>query len=440
MYTSTIGKIFLDAYNEKYQTEYSAKEFFTEVFIPLFYDHHKYMMTGGNSPLENPKLSWDDMIKGKKQYETQEQRKERIDKIINKIETSKADMSIAIGFGVLDTTNASASQITDLDINSNKEVVYLSWVGAGLGITIAGGYTILFSDKQLLLDIFEGWHFYRMYLEEYPMLKGNQINSWNGLWLEHRYNDQYDEDMPTAGMNPINTLNEGLLNIGICQWLDVLWGIALHYKSLSMLGYIYKIGQTNSTIGFIPFRLDEIKRPYIFWRKIFGEEIPTENISKMKKLYGTKEGLISSMLKGSIGIQTMKPKDLVTYMPGPKSKSVKYKTDEDKVTFNIYLIWIIAMLNNEKMWDLSQDFAKVLLAYEKGAQKASRVRANNVSQLLESSTPRLFIENLIPIVKDAESEIVEKLSQIGKIVNDIPRDNYPYFSTLIKFQYALSNK
>lgn len=38
------------------------------------------MMTAGNSPLENPKLSWEDMIKGKKPFETAERRKERIDK------------------------------------------------------------------------------------------------------------------------------------------------------------------------------------------------------------------------------------------------------------------------------------------------------------------------------------------------------------------------
>lgn len=42
-------------------------------------------MTAGNSPLENPKLSWDDMIKGKKPYETPEQRKSRFEKMIKKL-------------------------------------------------------------------------------------------------------------------------------------------------------------------------------------------------------------------------------------------------------------------------------------------------------------------------------------------------------------------
>ena len=70
MITSQIGRIFLNAYNEKYAKEHDAKTFFSEVFYPLFFNHQKYMMTAGNSPLENPKLSWDDMIRGKKPFET----------------------------------------------------------------------------------------------------------------------------------------------------------------------------------------------------------------------------------------------------------------------------------------------------------------------------------------------------------------------------------
>ena len=51
MYATTIGRTFLKAYNCKFKTEYTAKSFFEDVFVPLFFDHHKYMMTAGNSPL-----------------------------------------------------------------------------------------------------------------------------------------------------------------------------------------------------------------------------------------------------------------------------------------------------------------------------------------------------------------------------------------------------
>lgn len=36
MVTSIIGKIFLEAYNARYTTSYSAEQFFLEIFYPLF--------------------------------------------------------------------------------------------------------------------------------------------------------------------------------------------------------------------------------------------------------------------------------------------------------------------------------------------------------------------------------------------------------------------
>ena len=43
MIASKIGKTFLKAYNQKYDKEYSAKEFFDEVYFELFYNHPKYI-------------------------------------------------------------------------------------------------------------------------------------------------------------------------------------------------------------------------------------------------------------------------------------------------------------------------------------------------------------------------------------------------------------
>ena len=39
MYATTIGRTFLKAYNCKFKTEYTAKSFFEDVFVPLFFDH-----------------------------------------------------------------------------------------------------------------------------------------------------------------------------------------------------------------------------------------------------------------------------------------------------------------------------------------------------------------------------------------------------------------
>ena len=142
----------MDAYNEEYGTGYDARTFFLEQFYPLFFDQNKYMMTAGNSPLENPKLSWDDMINGKKPYETPEQRKSRFDKLIKKIEESDADASIARGYPSLDVAATTSGQVTDMRLSSSQEEIYASWIGDALGVGVQGGFSILFSKKEILPD------------------------------------------------------------------------------------------------------------------------------------------------------------------------------------------------------------------------------------------------------------------------------------------------
>ena len=144
-------------------------------------------------------------------------------------------------------------------------------------------------------------------------------------------------------------------------------------------------------------------------------------------------GLRAACQAGCIGIPAMEPKGLRAFLPIEKgTKKISYKGDEEQeITFNTYLIWILAMLNNEKLWDMSREFAELLLNYEAGAAKARKDRTNNVNQLLESASTKQFLLNLIPIIEDEEEKA--GYENIGKVVNMMPKDNFPYFNTLIRF-------
>ena len=285
MIASQIGKIFLEAYNEKYETDYDARGFFIEVFYPLFFNQRKYMMTAGNSPLENPKLSWEDMILGKKPFETTEQRRDRYDKLISKIDETEADASIARGYYSLDVNATTSGQVTDLQLPISKDDVFASWIGDALGVGVQGGLSIMFNDKRILLDIYDGWKLYRDVLNNTSKLKGNQINTWNGQWLSHYYDDRdYTPESPMAGFNPYITGTSGLMSIDTTPWTKILIGMARKYASMQILGYVYSIGQTNTTIGFIPFNLDRIRKPSMLYKKYFG----MENGRNAEKLWGTR--------------------------------------------------------------------------------------------------------------------------------------------------------
>ena len=435
MITSNIGKIFLDAYNEEYGTNYDARGFFLEQFYPLFFDQNKYMMTAGNSPLENPKLSWDDMIKGKKPYETPEQRKSRFEKLINKIYESEADASIARGYASLDVTATTSGQVTDMKLPNSQEEIYTSWIGDALGIGVQGGFSILFSKKEILLDIFKGWKLYRESLNKTSMLKGNQINTWNGQWLSHYYDDRvYDEKMPLAGYNPYNTNKDGLINIDTQTWTKILIGISRKYDNSQLLGYIYSIGQTNTTIGFVPFDLSQIRRPIHLYKKIFG----MHNSRNAEDLWGTALGFKTACTYGGIGIKAMEPKGLRDYVYPKGNKDPKQpkapKNENEQINFNVYKIWILAMLNNDDLWEKSQELAELLNEASCNKDKSISTKPKNlVEAMLNATNKKLFVEaatEVIPFINK-----IDGFKGIVKEIHSMPTDNVPYFLTLLRFQY-----
>ena len=385
MITSTIGKIFLQAYNEEYGTSYDARTFFIEQFYPLFFNQNKYMMTAGNSPLENPKLSWDDMLKGKKPYESEEKRKMRYDKLMEKIENSEADASIARGYPSLDVTATTSGQVTDLKLPIQTDDVYLSWLGDALGVGVQGGFSILFNQKSILLDIYKGWKLYRQALNGTSMLKGNQINTWNGQWLAHYYDGRlFDENNPFANFTPYNTNKDGIINLETQSWTNILIGISKTYRNSQILGCIYSIGQMNTTIGFIPFDLTQIRRPIQFYQKFFG----MDNGRRAESLWGTAFGFKAACMNGAIGIKAMEPKGLREYIYSKGDKGPKLpkapKNEEQTISFNVYQIWLLAMLNNEELWNKSQRLAELLNEASVDKDKSHSTKRKNMAHPTKS--------------------------------------------------------
>lgn len=435
MITANIGKTFLQAYNEKNNCNYTAKDFFVEKYYKLFFDHNKYMISAGNSPLENPKISWEKMRTGQIPYESNDKRYDRLTKTLDKINNGPADASIALGFPTLDLTATTSGQVTNLNIPTNVDDIYLSWIGCSLGIGVQSGLSILFNNKQILLELYEGWKFYRDYLNSIPSLRGNQINTWNGQWIAHRYNKySFDKFNPTSSFNPFDNMKNGGIELKTQSWTKVIIGIARNNLETSLTAYVYSLGQMNITIGFIPFELPRIRQPFELYKKYFG----TNKTDQVELLFGTALGFTKACQMGSIGISALEPKGFKDCL----SKGIipKYYTnDEEKtINYNTYQIWLLAMLNNEQLWEKAQQIATLLNTYSLSDKNAKKVKSQEVSNLLSSVNKKQFIESLIDIIKGSSN--IDKLEEIAEIIHMMPLDNVPYFLTLIRFQYSVISK
>ena len=422
----------MEAYNKKYGTKYDAKTFFVEVYYPLFFDSNKYMQWVTNSPFVQ-------MKRGQKvETLTAEERKEKLQDFIVKVEDCKClDASIAPGFPASEEKEfaTTSGQVTNLKLATGKDDVFFSWIGSSLGVGLQGGLSILFSNSEILLDIFEGWDIYRKALNGTSQLKGNQVNTWNGQWLAHRYSKNYHQEQPMADLNPFETTNDGM-SVTTQSWIKVLIGISWQFDNPKMMGYVYNLGQTNTTIGFIPFSLEHIRRPIQLYAKLFN----ADEGKKAEDLWGTENGFRTCCQRGAIGIEAMQPKGLRQYMKADKDKPVKLPKYDDKqvINFHTYQIWLLAMLNNEELWTKSMEFASALQKFVKQDKSISTQGKNAVNAVLSATTKKNFISSLGDLIPDVKD--VTCFEETAKIVHLMPSDNVPYFLTLIRFQYAIISK
>lgn len=432
MITANIGRSFLNHYNQKNGLNLSAKEFFEQVFFKLFYDHPKYLYWVTNSPFVQ-------MKQGQKPNNlTSNERLEKLEDLHQKIENKIIDASTTIGFAASEAKEfaTTSGQVTDLAIETTPEMVYCSWIGGGLGVGVGGGQVILFDNSVVFDVLLQGWQMYRDYLNDpaYEGLSGNKINSWNGQWLSHVLGTDYKIDDPLQNFGGLETTKEGI-EIPPQSWLKVILAISRKVPLPSMTGYIYKHGQTNSTYGFIPFNLKTIKRPSELYIKLFGEYAYQKDARTIETLYGSAASFQRICQMGAVGVAALEPKGLKDIMKGDKSFKFDNKP-ETQITFNTYLTWTLAMLNNDEFWDEAGTAAELFVTYEAGAGKLRADRGNQIEKIKTAMSKRACLDAFVPVLEKVETLQMANWIALTKRIHQLPSDMFSYFMTLVKLRHT----
>ncbi|WP_209329342.1 hypothetical protein [Lunatimonas salinarum] len=436
MITAVIGKTFLKAYNERYAKELSPKEFFELEYWELFYNHSKYMQWVTNSPFVQ-------MKSGQKPHLlSADERKEKLENLFEKAENEIPDASFALGYPASESKEYASTSglVSDVVISVDEDEVYLSWIGSGLGIMVAGGFTILFDNPEITLQTFEGWKVYRKYLNDPTIekLRGNQINTWNGQWLTYSLNpEEYREDFDFSELSnqKIFKVDTNLAEVATVSWSQLFFSLSTQFPDNEMMGYVYGFGQTNKTIGFIPFQLKSGGNIKEVYQKLFG------NFKINKKEF---ESLFGMHIKracelGSIGLQALRPDSLKKYMT--EDKNLTFKKEEDTINYQAYKTWLVAMLtrNKEEITDYTPKLAEVILRYRNTGKGMSRVTLVE-KEMFTSKSKRGFIESLTLMIPDLEGEDLETLKTLKDEVHLMTNEEFGYFLTLLKFDYAYQQK
>ena len=94
--------------------------------------------------------------------------------------------------------------------------------------------------------------------------------------------------------------------------------------------------------------------------------------------------------------------------------------------------------NKEEITEYTLELAEVILKYRKEGRKNDR--KNLIEQELFSSSKKGFIEALTKMVKDLEGENLITIKKLKDEVHLMTNEEYGYFCTLLKFDYAFVEK
>lgn len=437
MITTIIGRTFLKAYNEKYMRNYSAKDFFEKEYYELFFNHSKYMQWITNSPFVQMKQGQ------KPELLTPDERKEKLYNLFDKAINETPDASFAIGYSASEVSSFASTSGLVSDVNSSfeEEDVYFSWIGSGLGIGVAGGYNFLINDPQIILETYEGWKFYRKYLNDASLdkLRGNQINSWNGQWLTYKLGKDYRDNFDFSRLHGLNifSVNNNVVEVNTVNWSNLFFSISFFYPQKTLTAYIYSFGQTNKTVGFIPIYLQSGRKLKDVWSKLYKNTEIFDN-KEFQSLYGMHIKRACEL--GSIGLHALRPEGLKKYMN--EAKNFSFKKEEETIIYQSYKTWLIAMLskNKEEIKDYTIELAQLILRYRKGASGTER--KNLIEQKLFGAklTKKSFIDALTDMISGVNSEDLSVLKSLKDEVHLMTNEEFGYFNTLLKFDYNFVEK
>ncbi|MGD2033961.1 MAG: hypothetical protein PVF73_02820 [Bacteroidales bacterium] len=444
MYTSYIGLKFLKIYNEKKGTNYNAEDFFNEIIFPLFFNDDKHFLNVANSSFFQS-VSQKLMEEGKSIHQI------KLERFHKNVKEDGASLTTMVGYAAQGIMAGTSGQLTSMDYAIDENEMYASWIGVGLSISMGGGFSILLDKPEVIEVLFKGWQFYRDLLSQTPNLKGNQIDVWNSYWLSHAFSKNFDEDNPLDDFHipdPVPCKSAkwkamGLIEFEANKWSKVVFALSRKYPHETITANAFKFADMNVTLGFINFYLPQVVKFHELKEKIL---IPKESIVLQEEEIESLTTYFSfkgACRMGTIGLKALEPDKLREYMPEPigENKEYKFTNEESYKQYQLFKLWITAMINKTELLESATKMAAILVEIENQQVETGRGK----TEVSQKSKEFLNVRNLKEFT-DGLTEMLGEISEKEAIRNTLvevlrmPLDLFPLFITLIKFEYNYLKK
>ena len=295
----------------------------------------------------------------------------------------------------------------------------------------------MIDSDHVILALYDGWHWYRKYMEETPALKPHQINTWNGWWITNAFNKRFNAAY-SLRKQPKADITDGVVSLKTQPWIEVMFALAQKLEK-STTAYVYSMSQMNTTLGFVQLQLNEVRQiihKADLYYQLAGDTAGLNNNESLAEIYETQFGFERACLQGSIGLRAMEPAKLREHMPSFRGPAKPFKNVQENHFYKIYEIWIIAMLNNEQLLQKAQDLAEALTHFSQG-DRGKKTNSQLVSNFLNSSSRRELVTQATKLVEESP-ESAQQLDEACDELVKLPKQDFPLFMALLRLKYAVA--
>lgn len=387
MFLSKVANDFLDYYNSKKETSYTAKSFFDDVLYPIVLDSEYPLNFIINSPFHTNAIKKEDRRRS-------DFNKGLLDNFHKKVEDGIRDGSILFGNSASEDTKYRpySGLLPDVKIKDKKEDVYLSWIAQCLSCGVSGGWLFLIDSPSINFLIFEGWATYRKKVDN-GKVADKSINSWNSIYLKFLVD----------GNKELSIRDNGKLIPH--RYAVLCHSISNLLKEDTVNSLIYYVSKQNKTIGFTPIDLT------IFRSDSIDVDFLNSSIMDIGKF-------------GNIGINSVFPK-------------LRYVTNKNFTKY-LDLIKSIIMTKSSPKNTLvyAKEVAELIRTYNDKERKESHVKL--VQRLIGQSNKTIFLQHLYNIVengKGAAKETVNKIVELMEYAESLTVNDFKGFSAMIAIYY-----
>lgn len=416
MITIKSGELLVKRYNKENNTQLTPKEFFKSVIAPLLFYGNRHLVCWQNSKF----FQYMKDINSKKKELNESTFNEVVDDFCKEIDNPRNNVLTTLNiFGGCAVPKYGAttffSYSDNLDFNQDER--YYSFIGSSVALLIEG-WCVMLDNEDIVWEIFKGIEKYRQVIDTNENLYGNQVYTWNTVYLFNKYLGDIDticdEYFNDKGKMSLNNTSNGI------NFSNFLYLIQSLNKNIKMLHFFNDNGQQTRSCTSVLIDLNYVSSQSKMFKQLYQTMDVDFKYANFNKIFGGKNLFYKAIETGCITKGFFNP-----------LLDVK-KNDKEKIKNN--RLKYIEFIMTKEQKDMALRLAKSI---KDKMKENPRIVYNPDINFFDVKDTSKLIKNISKELKNPE-DFIDLIDMITD--SNFKPNNLSEFLSLSKFYFVIENK